>query len=226
MLDCGSPAHPRCQASGGFATGRRSLKMHGRMSGHSREAKTGVRAFNGRRKPELRHAGSRPQEQRTARCAYIQYERPCFLLREEQGVQARARWPVTCIARGHEERPARSSPTAAWRLDRPIHRPGGVSDARLGRIPGSGPALGWSVHQPADASGCGAPAPSPSGTAAAAPSSPGHTQHATPGRAESSSACIHDEHRLAISPGRSCAHAPRPPAARHPAMPPRPADPQ
>jgi hypothetical protein len=78
MLDCGSPAHPRCQASGGFATGRRSLKMDGRMYGQSREAKTGVRAFNGRRKPELRHAGSRQQEQRTARCAYIQYVRPCF----------------------------------------------------------------------------------------------------------------------------------------------------
>src|SRR5262245_35114990 len=39
---------------------------------------------------------------------------------EEQGVQARARWPVT-LSRGARTTPCSVAPTAARRLDRPFH---------------------------------------------------------------------------------------------------------
>jgi hypothetical protein len=57
---------------------------------------------------------------------------------------------------------------------------------------------------PADAPGCGTPAPGPDPTAAAAPPDlPRHVQHATYGTPSSSSVYIHDESGLAIPVARS-----------------------
>ena len=61
---------------------------------------------------------------------------------------------------GRKERPARSPPTAAWRLEgRSTSQQRGIGDSTL-PCSAIGLALGWPVHQPADPPSHDTPAPS------------------------------------------------------------------
>src|SRR5262245_9971954 len=101
---------------------------------------------------------------------------------------------------GHEERPARLSPTAARRLDRPIHQPA-AGYRRLDFAAHGLPASAWTVYPPTS----GAPRTTASRLLVwtlplqrRRPIFRDASEHAIPGTPASSSAYIHDESGLAI----------------------------